>query len=137
MSISPPLELMSRALELDTRRDVDGAISLLATGLEAPDYSQYRPDIAILAKDLAIRCETTGRRQLAIEYVRKGLAICPDDLGLLYSLADLLIATEQFDEGRQAFEIFSMACDSSTDPLRNSWSELRDVFRSQIRSMGS
>ncbi len=124
-----PLELVHHALDLRLQGNLDGAIALLAEGLDVADPQEHRQEIAILAHDLAITCEVAGRPKIAIEYVTKGLAACPDDLGLLYTLARLLIVAGRLPEARLAVATFSNACLSSTDELRAHWAELHSGLK--------
>lgn len=123
-------------MDLRTEGDLDGAIALMATGFDSANHSEHGKELAILANDLATACEEIGRSQLAIEYVKKGLTVCPNDLSLLYTLARLLICTKQLDEARPAVTNFSTACDTSPDPLRSSWAELQSGLQRMLLAAG-
>jgi tetratricopeptide (TPR) repeat protein len=131
-----PLDLVRRAMDLRTEGDLDGAIALMATGFDSANHSEHGKELAILANDLATAYEERGRPELAIEYVKKGLTVCPNDLSLLYTLARLLILTEQFDEARRAVNNFSNACDTSADPLQASWAELQSGLQRMLLEAG-
>jgi len=48
-----------------------------------------------LIRHFAVLCDRSGRSAIGIEYVKKGLASFPEDLSLLYHLAEFLIAAGQ------------------------------------------
>ena len=100
MSLSPRLDLMRRVLDLKTRGAVDGAIAMLTTGLiEASEHSEWRGEVAILANDLATLYEIVGRLHLAVEYVRKGLTICPTTLVSCINLHVCLLPRDNSTRG--------------------------------------
>ena len=118
-------ESLFQALDLQIQGDLDGAISLLAEQVDALVKSgTCNEELPILTHDLVMLYERTGRTQVAIEYLRKCLALCPDDLCTLYGLARLLLSTGRRDEGRILAQRLHAACESSSHEFRHGWAEL-------------
>ena len=118
------LDLLKGAVDLETRGELDSAILLLGEGLDAQGWPQGSLEVPPLTHYLAFLCERVGKPELGIAYVRKCLASFPNDLGSLYTLAQLLILTGQRDAAGAAVEAFRIACESSDEVYRREWAEL-------------
>ncbi|MEZ5403659.1 MAG: hypothetical protein R2729_28525 [Bryobacteraceae bacterium] len=119
-----PRELLRRVQDIDDSGDVGSAIQVLADGISSGVCSENVLWLSALTIHMSILCEQTGRLDLAIEFVKKALPEIPNDLGLLYTLANLLGLKGETEEARIVAERFRRACDVSTDEDAKRWSEL-------------
>jgi tetratricopeptide (TPR) repeat protein len=124
--MSSPTDLIGKAIDLRLKGDARGAISLLEAALESMKQSGQTDTLPLLAHDLAIACEEARELELGISHLRQWLTTFPDDLGLLYTHARLLILSRQKDEAFAATEKFRSAWASSADELRHGWADLQE-----------
>jgi len=130
--MSSPTDAIGKAIDLRLKGDARGAISLLEATLQSLGQSDQTDVLPLLAHDLAIACEEANQLELGIGYVRQWLRTFPDDLGLLYMYARLLILSGRKDEAYVAAENFRSACASSKDELRRGWADLQEPLEKML-----
>lgn len=121
-----PADIIGKAVDLRLQGDAQGAVSLLGAAVKSLTHSDPTEALPLLVHDLAIACEEADQLEVGIGHVRRWLATYPDDLGLLYTHARLLILAGQKDEAYAATEKFRSTCASSRDELRDGWADLQE-----------
>ena len=131
--LSPPFEWLKQCADLQLQGNFEEAFTMLREGIDS--LSANSDALPTLIRHFAVLCERSKRPMLGIEYVKKGLAAFPEDLSLLYHLAEFLIATGQTIESRAAVENFRIACKSSSNPLRDSIAELQPGLDAKLAKL--
>ena len=89
---------LNRAIELEAKGDLTGAIAALHQALEED------PNLVRAHSNLVILYGRSGETELAREHYRLATAIDPDDASLHYNFGVLVFGQRSFDEAERAFE---------------------------------
>ncbi len=108
------IDLIRKSTALCAQGDYEGSVKLLSHGLDALGCNGCDQAVVLVACDLAIQCETFGHYDLGIRHLKDLLKFFPQDSGMLWHLAKLLMLSGQFDDASRVVDMFGACAQHAT-----------------------
>ena len=135
--LSPPLEILRRALKLSAAGGLDEAIDVLNQGIalceREPEHLAMLPR---LISTLGLFYRRADRPGQAISAVQRALLLCPQDRQLLYFLADLVLESGDVSGAALTALELRLVCERNPETFSADWAEALALLENRITAYG-